>query len=160
AVVSDGQREDEHCEPLHADERGEHVRGSDCGGDGPPPPQARKRGVEARRRRGGLRGHACAPATAPTCSRNQATVRSRPSRRGVRASKPNSSCARVASRLRRGWPLGIFVSHTILPRKLTTSATRSASSRIEISLPAPRFTGSGASYFSVASTIPSTQSST
>ena len=61
---------------------------------------------------------ACAGAAA----RYQATVRSSPSRSGVRARKPNSSSARDASSCRRGWPFGIDVSQTISPSKPVTSA--------------------------------------
>ena len=45
-----------------------------------------------------------------------------PSRSGVRASKPNSSRARDASSLRRGWPFGIEVSQVISPLKPVSSA--------------------------------------
>ena len=86
-------------------------------------------------------GAACATAR----SRYQAIVRARPSRSAVRASKPNSSRARVTSSCRRGWPFGIEVSQTISPSKPVSSAISVASSRIEISCPVPRLTGSGPS---------------
>ena len=43
---------------------------------------------------------------------------------------------------RRGCPFGIDVSQTISPSKPVTSAIVSASSRIEVSTPVPRLTGS------------------
>src|SRR5262249_33855237 len=135
-VVAHSEREGEDCEPLDADERYEHVCRPHLR-DGPP--RSHERAVDPSRGRGGRHPGA------RTGSRYHAAVRSRPSRSGVRASKPNSSCARVASMLLRGCPFGIDVSHVILPQNPTTSATSSASSRIEISFPAPRLTGSGPS---------------
>ena len=70
-------------------------------------------------------------------------MRASPSRSSVRASKPNSSRARVTSSCRRGWPFGIEVSHSISPSKPVSSAISVARSRIEISCPVPRLTGSG-----------------
>ena len=77
--------------------------------------------------------------------RYHAIVRSSPSRSEVPASNPNSSRAREASRLRRGWPFGIDVSQTISPSNPVSSAIVSASSRIEISTPVPMLTGSAPS---------------
>src|SRR6185295_2765586 len=94
------------------------------------------------------------------CCRYQATVRARPSLNGVLALNPNSCVARVVSSDRRGWPLGLVVSHAIRPVKPQLSATSPARSRIEISKPAPMFTGSAPSYRSVAITIARAQSST
>ena len=87
-------------------------------------------------------------------------MRSSPSRSDVRASNPKSSFAREASRLRRGWPFGIEVSHVISPVKPESSAISSASSLIEISLPAPMLTGASPSYCSAACANASAASST
>src|SRR5262249_10859117 len=67
------------------------------------------------------------------CSRYQATVRSMPSASGVRATKPNRSCARLTSSRRRGWPFGCVVSQMNRPVKPVARAITPASSPIEIS---------------------------
>src|SRR5947207_2830313 len=83
--------------------------------------------------------------TAERRSMYQWTVRASPSAKVVRARKPNSFSAREVSRERRGWPSGLDASHVMRPRYPTRSAISSTSSRIEISNPAPTFTGSGLS---------------
>jgi hypothetical protein len=65
-----------------------------------------------------------------------------PSRKGVRASNPNSSFARDVSSLRRGCPFGFEVSHTMSPSNPVASPISSARSLIAISSPVPRLTGS------------------
>ena len=94
----------EDLEEQHGPQREDDVTGDGVGA-------ARERREHPRRgRHGGARaGH--------PRSRYQATVRSRPSRSGVRASKPKSSFARDVSSRRRGWPLGIDVSQTDLARE-------------------------------------------
>src|SRR5204863_292670 len=110
-------------------------------------------------RLGGVRRHAL-DVLVDACARYQAIVRSRPARNGVLARKPKSSSARETSSWRRGWPFGFVVSQTTVPSYPVSSAVSSASSRIEISSPVPRFTGSAPSYRSAARTSPWTQSST
>ena len=57
----------------------------------------------------------------------------------------NRSRARWVSRERLGWPSGWLSSHSSAPLKPVSCAMVSASSRIEISRPAPRLTGSESS---------------
>ena len=82
----------------------------------------------------------------PARLRYQRTVRANPSAKAVRARKPNSRCARAVSSERRGCPSGFEPSHVILPSKPVSAAICSARSLIEISHPAPTFTGSAPSY--------------
>src|SRR6266511_3793910 len=93
------------------------------------------------------------------CWRYHSMVRSSPSRKPVLARKPKRSQARVVSRHRRGWPLGLLGSHTRRPVKPVSSAMRLARSLMEISTPVPRLTGSGPSKCSAAIAIASAQSS-
>ena len=65
--------------------------------------------------------------------------------KGVRAVNPKRSRARSTSSMRRGWPLGRVPSQRTSPEKPEARAMVSASSRMEISKPAPRLTGSGSS---------------
>ena len=80
--------------------------------------------------------------------------------KGVLALKPNSWCALVVSSMRRGWPSGLVVSQKMLPLKFIKSTSKETKSFIEISKPAPIFTGSDLSYLSVARIIASAASST
>ena len=60
----------------------------------------------------------------------------------MRAFQPNSRSAFDVSSMRRGWPSGFVGSQTISPSKRQSRATSGTRSRIVISNPAPRFTGS------------------
>src|SRR5437879_9571081 len=91
---------------------------------------------------------------------NHRKVSRRPSPKGVFARQPNSASAREVSRQRRGWPSGLVASHRRAPSYPTTDRICSSNSRMLISSPKPRFTGSGFAYFSAASTKPSAASST
>ena len=127
---SDAEREHEQREPLDDEQRAEDAPGL----------VRATISAQSGRARSAKRMH-CTGA----CSRYQAIVCSSPSRSGVLASNPNSSFAREASRLRRGWPFGIEVSQRISPEKPVSSATSSAVSRIVVSTPVPRLTGSAPS---------------
>jgi len=59
-----------------------------------------------------LRNHG---ASGTRCSRYHSTVRRSPVAKSVDDVKPNASRARVVSSFRRGWPLGLPVSHTMRP---------------------------------------------
>ena len=118
AVVLDSERQRGHSEPLHDDQRCKRYTRADRAYELVSQPQPPADGVERRRQRRGIGAHDGAPVVAPACSRYHAIVRSSPSRSGVRASKPNSSRARVASRLRRGWPFGF----ERVPRDLAVEA--------------------------------------
>ena len=85
--------------------------------------------------------------------RYHSIVRLSPASKSVVARKPNSCSALLTSRHRRGCPSGLLGSQLILPAKRVSRAIRLTTSRIAISRPAPRFTGSGLSYRTVASTI-------
>ncbi len=144
AVVAHGQRVDEDREPLDDGEHGQrHERPRDGKRDALLDPHPAAPAVLGQRRPQLLRGvrRLHAPRVATDTRRRCARA---PSRSGVVAWQPKSSRARLASRPRRGWPFGIEVSHTISPSKPVTSATSSARSRIEISSPVPRLTGSRA----------------
>src|SRR5712691_10814187 len=74
--------------------------------------------------------------------RYHSTVLASPSANEVRARNPNSFSALVTSTQRLGWPSGFEVSHTVSPVNPVRVAMRPTRSRIEISNPAPRLTGS------------------
>src|SRR5919201_135545 len=99
-------------------------------------------------------------ARARGCARYHSTVFRKPSSNFVFAENPKASRARLTSRQRRGWPSGLVGSNTSRPLYPHRPAIRSARSLMEISKPAPMFTGSGALYRSAASAIASAQSST
>src|SRR5262249_9876787 len=82
------------------------------------------------------------PAAACRAAFKLSIVRPRPRSRGVSASKPISSRARLTSRYRLGWPSGRSASQTVFPWKPAAAAISSASSRIRVSVPVPMFTGS------------------
>ena len=79
------------------------------------------------------------------CCAYQSIVRRRPSSNDVVAAKPKRSRARLVSSARRGWPSGLVASQRISPSKPVSSAISSTSSRIVISRPTPRLTGSAPS---------------
>src|ERR1039458_7211640 len=68
-----------------------------------------------------------------------------PSSSPILARKPNSASAREISKRRRGCPSGFVKSHSTSPSKPVTRIMRDTRSLMEISMPVPRFTGSGLS---------------
>src|ERR1035438_4860385 len=76
------------------------------------------------------------------CCSYHSTVLRRPSSNDVRAEKPISRRAFSTFKQRRGWPSGCDGSQRISPEKFVSRAIRATSSRIEISRPDPKFTGS------------------
>src|ERR1043166_415013 len=86
--------------------------------------------------------HADAAAAFRRSALYHSIVRTRPLRKSVVAEKPNVR-ALDTSRLLRGWPSGLVRSNTSRPRKPLSSPISSARSRMLISNPAPRLTGSG-----------------
>src|SRR4030042_1763603 len=90
----------------------------------------------------------------------QSIVFFKPSLNFVFALKPNSLSAFEVSSILLGWPSGFVLSQTIPPLNPVNLAINSTKSFIDISKPAPIFTGSGLLYLSVASAIASAQSST
>ena len=78
----------------------------------------------------------------------------------VEAENPNSEVAFAVSSMRRGCPSGFDLSQIIFPLKPLKAQIFSAKLLIDISKPAPKFTGSLLSYFSLARIIPRAASST
>src|SRR6266481_2488347 len=74
-------------------------------------------------------------------------VLGKPSERETVALQPNSAKAREVSRQRRGWPSGLEESQPMEPEKPVKVRICSRRSRMLISCPEPRLTGSGLEYF-------------
>ena len=83
-----------------------------------------------------------------------------PSLKSFLALNPNSRKAFVVSSILLGWPSGFDLYQTIRPLTPFNSAISSTSSFMDISTPAPIFTGSLLLYLSAARSIPSAASFT